>query len=116
MIKISLQLTKLKQLFIRLSLIIFNGLMAFALILVVLPSTKSSAAPKKAETKKVPAEKKDAQAKLGTSFKFNGSNLHGKYQSSMGLSAAVENDKLLDDLLAGRKNFNDRIEQDQQRN
>ena len=32
------------------------------------------------------------------------------------VTATVENDKYLDDLLAPRKSFNDRIEQDQQRN
>lgn len=56
------------------------------------------------------------KAKLGKSFKFTGSSLRGKYQSSMSMKAAVENDKLMDDLLTGRTNFNDRIEQDQLRN
>ncbi|MEK2688728.1 hypothetical protein [Bdellovibrio sp. GT3] len=53
---------------------------------------------------------------LGTSFKLNGSTLRGKYQSSLNTKATVENDKLLDDLLTGRKEFNDRIQDDQKRN
>jgi len=63
------------------------------------------------------AKKADAlKAKLGTSFKFDGSALRGKYQSSLNTKATVENDKLLEDLLAGRKEFSDRIQDDQQRN
>ncbi|MBO9665195.1 MAG: hypothetical protein J7501_00075 [Bdellovibrio sp.] len=62
-------------------------------------------------------KKNDAlKAKLGTSFKFDGTALRGKYQSSLNTKATVENDKLLEDLLAGRKEFSDRIEEDQQRN
>lgn len=54
--------------------------------------------------------------KLGTSFKFDGSALRGKYQSSLNTKATVEDDKLLEDLLGGRKRFDDKIEQDQERN
>ncbi|WP_413557011.1 hypothetical protein [Bdellovibrio sp. HCB209] len=56
------------------------------------------------------------KAQLGTSFKFDGSALRGKYQSSLNTKATVENDKLLEDLLAGRKEFNDRIQDDLNRN
>lgn len=56
------------------------------------------------------------EPKLGTSFKFTGSALRGKYQTSLSTKAAVENDKLLEDLLGGRTNFDDRVQQDQQRN
>lgn len=62
------------------------------------------------------AKQKGSQPKLGTSFKFDGSALRGKYQSSMSTRATVENDKLLEDLLAGRKHFADKIQQDQERN
>ena len=60
--------------------------------------------------------KPSSAAKLGTSFRFNPNAFHGKRQVSPNLTATVENDKYLDDLLAPRKSFNDRIEQDQQRN
>jgi hypothetical protein len=69
-----------------------------------------------AATKKKPAAAKNADAKLGTSFKFDGSSLRGKYQSSLSTTATVENDKFMDDLLAGRKEFNDRLQRDQERN
>lgn len=64
-----------------------------------------------------PVKKADAlKAQLGTSFKFDGTALRGKYQSSLNTKATVENDKLLDDLLGGRREFADRIQDDQQRN
>lgn len=61
-----------------------------------------------------PAAAKRTQ--LGTSFKFDGSALRGKYQSSMNTAATVENDKLLEDLLKGRTQFEDRQEKEQERN
>lgn len=84
------------------------------LLLTVISSLGTAAVAKTA----TPTVKKTEglQPKLGTSFKFNGSALRGKYQSSLSTKAAVENDKLLEDLLAGRTQFEDRIEQDQQRN
>lgn len=65
-----------------------------------------------------PRVKNSAQkrAQLGTSFKFDGSALRGKYQSSMNTAATVENDKLLEDLLKGRTHFEDRQKKEQERN
>lgn len=54
--------------------------------------------------------------RLSTSFKFDGSALRGKYNSSMGTAATVENDKLLDDLLKGRTQFADRQAKETDRN
>jgi hypothetical protein len=62
------------------------------------------------------AVKPSRQAKLGTSFKMDGTALRGKYQSSLGTRATVENDKSLDDLLTGRTQFDDRIQQDSEKN
>ncbi|MEZ0392819.1 MAG: hypothetical protein ACAH59_11435 [Pseudobdellovibrionaceae bacterium] len=59
---------------------------------------------------------KKNQAKLGTSFRFDGSSLHGKYQTSPSTTAIVEDDKFMEDLLGARKHFNDRIQKDQSRN
>lgn len=56
------------------------------------------------------------KAQLGTSFKFDGTALRGKYQSSLSTAATVENDKLLDDLLKGRTQFEDRLQGDSKRN
>lgn len=58
----------------------------------------------------------NANAKLGTSFKFDGSNLRGKYQSSLSTTATVENDKFLEDLLGGRTQFEDRNQKELDRN
>ncbi|RYZ90361.1 MAG: hypothetical protein EOP04_04160 [Proteobacteria bacterium] len=84
-------------------------ILALVLLLGVLP--ESSMAAKKKETLK-----KKPESTLGTSFKLDGSSLRGKYQSSMSTTATVENDKYMDDLLAGRKEFNDRLQQDSERN
>lgn len=84
-------------------------ILALVLLLGVLPES-SMAAKKKETLKNKPA------STLGTSFKLDGSSLRGKYQSSMSTTATVENDKYMDDLLAGRKEFNDRLQQDTERN
>lgn len=61
-------------------------------------------------------KKASNHAQLGTSFRFNPNALHGKRQVSPNLTATVENDKYLDDLLGPRRSFKDRLEQDKQRN
>ena len=53
---------------------------------------------------------------LGTSFRFDGTSLHGKFQNSPSTTATVENDKFLDDLLGARKHFDDRLKKDSERN
>lgn len=60
--------------------------------------------------------KNSLKAQLGTSFRFDGTTLRGKYRTSLGTSATVENDKYLEDLLGGRRSFKDRIQEDQKRN
>jgi hypothetical protein len=67
-------------------------------------------------TKKKLAKPAAEKSQLGTSFRFDGSSLRGKYQSSLSTTATVENDKYLDDLLGGRSHFEDRIQQDKERN
>lgn len=87
---------------------------SLALVLLLIPMAQVSfAAGKSAKSTQTPAAKR---AKLGTSFKFDGSALRGKYQSSMNTAATVENDKLLEDLLKGRTHFEDRQEKEQERN
>lgn len=83
-----------------------------SLALVLLFSHTTLASGKPAEKNAKPTAKRQ----LGTSFKFNGSSLRGKYQSSMGTAATVENDKLLEDLLKGRTQFEDRQEKETERN
>lgn len=84
-------------------------ILALVLLLGLLPVNSMAA-------KKVEATKKKTPSTLGTSFKLDGSSLRGKYQSSMSTTATVENDKYMEDLLAGRKEFNDRLQQDSERN
>ncbi len=62
------------------------------------------------------AKRGNSKAQLGTSFKFDGTTLRGKYNTSLGTNATVEDDKYLDDLLGGRKSFNDRNQKDNLRN
>ncbi|UOF02302.1 hypothetical protein [Bdellovibrio reynosensis] len=84
-----------------------------SLALVLLVSVTTFAAGKNSQSVNPAAVKR---AKLGTSFKFDGSALRGKYQSSMNTAATVENDKLLEDLLKGRTQFEDRINEELERN
>lgn len=77
---------------------------------------ETGAAHKRAAQKKAAKGVSPAQGKLGTSFKFNGSNLRGKYQSSLSSTATVENDKFLEDLMGGRTQFEDRSQKELERN
>lgn len=88
-----------------------NSILVVSLLLLTLMSVGVASATETGTKKKG-----NSTAKLGTSFQFDGSTLRGKYQTSLGTSATVENDKYLDDLLGGRKNFEDRIKKDDQRN
>ena len=82
------------------------------LLLTVLTVNVSQAANGKAQKK----ANTNPKTKLETSFKFDGSALRGKYQSSLSTTATVENDKFLEDLLGGRTQFEDRAQKDLQRN
>ncbi|KYG60441.1 hypothetical protein [Bdellovibrio bacteriovorus] len=90
-----------------------KSVISLALVLLSLLTTEVSVAAGKDGKSVKPAAKK---SQLGTSFRFNGSTLRGKYQSSMGTAATVENDKLLEDLLKGRTHFNDRQAKETERN
>ncbi len=86
------------------------------LLALILLQVLTSGAVMAADKSKKEKTSSSSRAQLGTSFRFNPNALHGKRQVSPNLTATVENDKYLDDLLAPRKSFNDRIEQDNQRN
>lgn len=53
---------------------------------------------------------------LSTDIQFSDASVRGKYQVGMEAIGAVENEKSLEDLLGVRKNFKDRIQQDESRN
>ncbi len=80
----------------------------------LLLSVGSAQADSEVTSKPTPSRPNKAQ--LGTSFRFDASSLHGKYQSAPGTTATVENDKFLDDLLSPPKNFKDRAELEAERN
>lgn len=71
------------------------------------------AAPSKDAKKAIPSR---GNSQLGTSFRFDGSSLHGKYQSSPSATVSVENDKFMEDLLGARTGFQDRIQRETERN
>ena len=91
------------------------ALILLCMLTVNVASAETGAAHKRAAAKKVKGTSAP-QAKLGTSFKFNGSNLRGKYQSSLSSTATVENDKFMEDLLGGRTQFEDRSQRETERN
>lgn len=88
---------------------------SMALVLLTVMSSFGTTTYAATSTQKV-TKKATGETKLGTSFRFDGSALRGKYQSSLSTKASVENDKLLEDLLGGRAQFTDRLQQDQERN
>lgn len=69
-------------------------------------------ADEKAETL---TQKTGRGGKLGTSFRLNGSTVHGKLPSAAGSTATVEGDKFLEDLIGARKDFSDREHNDLER-
>lgn len=87
-------------------------LISLAPMLLVFGSMVAMGAP---HAKKKALKPADAP-KLGTSFRFDGTSLHGKYATSPSLTSTVENDKYMDDLLGAPKSFNDRVARDSERN
>lgn len=69
-----------------------------------------------AASKKAHAKKDDGKPQLGTSFKLSRMTMRGKYNTTLGASAKVEDDKYLEDLLGGRKQFEDRMQKETERN
>ena len=49
------------------------------------------------------------QSSTKTEFHFDGSTIHGRYQSGEEALARVENEKIMNDLLGIRKDFKDRL-------
>lgn len=91
-----------------------TGLTLLASLLLISSIGLAAGTKTAAKTKKPQPSFNGAQ--LGTSFRFDGSSLHGKFQSAPSTVATVENDKYLDDLLGARRNFKDRLKNDSERN
>lgn len=58
--------------------------------------------------------KAEQKPKLSTDIKFDGHNVGGKVQSPFESLTEVENEKSIDELIAVRRNFNDRIQKSNQ--
>ncbi|MCC6137456.1 MAG: hypothetical protein IT287_02405 [Bdellovibrionaceae bacterium] len=71
------------------------------------------ASSKKAVTKNV--SKNAPEGQLGTAFSFDAASVRGKYQMAGQGIAAVEDEKVLDDLLGLRRSFRDREAQESTR-
>ncbi len=54
------------------------------------------------------------QNKLSTDIKFDGQNVGGQIQSPFESLTEVENEKMIDQLIGVRKNFNDRTKKSNQ--
>lgn len=55
-----------------------------------------------------------SKPKLSTDIKFDGQTVGGKMQAPFESLTEVENEKLIDQLIGARKNFNDRISKSNQ--
>lgn len=60
-------------------------------------------------------KKEQVEGQLGTSFAFDAASVRGKYQMAGQGIAAVEDEKVLDDLLGLRRSFKDREAQESTR-
>ncbi len=87
--------------------IVFGANPAFA------KTKKAKGAQKAKVTKNVKKQTQDGQ--LGTSFSFDAASVRGKYQMAGQGIAAVEDEKVLDDLLGLRRSFKDREAQEKTR-
>lgn len=77
----------------------------FLVLVSILSLSTANAAPK---AKKATAKK----AKLTQEAVFDGATVNGKYQMAGGAVASVENEKTLNDIVGGRRDFKDRLRQD----
>ena len=71
--------------------------------------TSKAKRAKSTSAKKLKSAKK---AKLTKEAVFDGSVVHGKYQVAGGAVTAVENEKSLNGIVSGRRDFKDRLAQD----
>jgi hypothetical protein len=97
----------IKYLVLILTLMVVGANPAFA------KSKKSNKTQKSKVTKKVTKTTQEGQ--LGTSFAFDAASVRGKYQMAGQGIAAVEDEKVLDDLLGLRRSFKDREIQEKAR-
>ncbi len=78
------------------------------IILVITAVVVSASAGAATKNKASKAPKK----KLTQEANFTGATVNGKYQIAGGAVSAVENEKTLNDIIGGRKDFKDRLKAD----
>ncbi len=76
------------------------------LVLTAVVVSVSAGAATKSTTAKAPKKKLTQEAN------FTGATVNGKYQIAGGAVSAVENEKTLNDIVGGRKDFKDRLKAD----
>ena len=84
----------------------------FVLTALVLSVSAAGATSKTGAPAKSKAAKKAPKKNLTQEAVFNGATVNGKYQIAGGAVTAVENEKSLNDIIGGRKDFKDRLKQD----
>ncbi len=85
------------------------------LVLTVVVVSASAGATSAKNTASATTKSKATKApkkKLTQEANFTGATVNGKYQIAGGAVSAVENEKTLNDIVGGRKDFKDRLKQD----
>ena len=78
-------------------------------------SKSAKTASKSQKTGKKSAKSNTKDSGLGTDFDFEDMSVNGKYQYADEAIAAVEDEKILEDLLAPRSHFRDRLKKETKR-
>lgn len=81
-------------------------------VILLLTCVVLSSSLAQASTKKKAVAHKKPKSNLTQEAVFNGATVNGKYQIAGGAVSAVENEKTLNDIVGGRKDFKDRLKQD----
>lgn len=95
------------------TLVIIFSIFVFSFNVAEAKTKKNKGRQKTQVTKTV--TKKAPESQLGTSFSFDAASVRGKYQMAGQGIAAVEDEKVLDDLLGLRRSFKDRESQESAR-
>lgn len=91
-------------------LLLFSSILLFSLFASATKTdlTKKKQKAKTSVTRSVPRSQEGSQ--LSTDVKFDDHLVGGKYQVPLEALSVVENEKILDELIGVRKDFNDRVE------
>ncbi|MCC7405235.1 MAG: hypothetical protein IT288_12625 [Bdellovibrionales bacterium] len=79
-------------------------------ILLILSAAIASAKGNRPVAKTAPQPQASAQGSLSTDITFDGSTVHGRYNTADEATATVEDEKMLNRLLGVRLDFKDRLQ------